>query len=272
MTSPWTLTAHVRDLLGPLADEGDHQEDVGVVGADPVGDGLEQHRLARLGRAHDQRALALPDRVDQVDEALAQVLGVGLEVDQLDRVDRRQVPEVRAPAGGVGVDAVDAVDTDQAPELLALVRRADRPGDPVADAEAEAAHLARRDVHVIVARQQAMAAHEAVAVIDHVEDAERVVEARALGLGLQDLVDQVVTAVGGRVLDVELDADLTELVDGHLGQVADVQVVALARGFELRDLVLLRHGQAVGGLGASPGSAVAAGALVGAVGHWGEHT
>ena len=66
--------AHVRDFLGPLADEGDHQEDLRVVGADAVGDLLEEHRLAGLGRADDQGALALADRVDQVDQPLAQVL------------------------------------------------------------------------------------------------------------------------------------------------------------------------------------------------------
>ena len=214
----------------------------------------------------------MPERVDEVDEPLAQVLRVRLEVDQLDRVDRRQVPEVRAAAGGVGVDAVDAVDADQAPELLALARRADRAGDAVADAEPEAADLARRDVDVVGARQQAVAAHEAVAVVDDVEDAEGIVEPGALGLGLEDLVDEVVAAVDARVLDVELDADLAELLDGHLAEVADVQVVALARRLELRDLVLLRDGQAVGGLGSTARPAVAAGALVGAVRHWGGHT
>ena len=30
--------AHVRDLLRPLADERDHEQDVGVVGGDAVGD------------------------------------------------------------------------------------------------------------------------------------------------------------------------------------------------------------------------------------------
>ena len=145
-------TAHVRDLLGPLADEGDHQEDVRVVGADAVGDALEQHRLAGLGRADDERALALAERVDEVDQALAEVLRVRLEVDQLDRVDRGQVPEVRAAAGGLGVDAVDGVDAEQAPVLLALARGAHGAGDAVADAQAEAADLAGADVDVVRAR------------------------------------------------------------------------------------------------------------------------
>ena len=149
----------------------------------------------------------LPERVDEVDEPLAQVLRVRLEVDQLDRVDRRQVPEVRAAAGGVGVDAVDAVDADQAPELLALARRADGAGDAVADAEAEAAHLARRDVDVVGAGQQAVAAHEAVAVVHDVEDAEGIVQPGTLGLRLEDLVDEIVAAV--RRGDVSISRPLT---------------------------------------------------------------
>ena len=61
--------AHVGDLLRSLADERDHEQDLRVVGADAVGDLLEQHRLAGLRRADDQGALALADRVDQVDRA-----------------------------------------------------------------------------------------------------------------------------------------------------------------------------------------------------------
>ena len=125
--------AHVRDFLRPLADQGDHQEDVRVVGADAVGDVLEQHRLAGLGRADDQGALALADRVDEVDQALAQVLRVRLEVDQLVRVDRGQVPEDGATTGGLGIDAVDGVDPEHAPVLLRLAGGADGSGDAVAD-------------------------------------------------------------------------------------------------------------------------------------------
>ena len=53
-------------------------------------------------------------------------LGSCLEVDQLVRVDGRQVVEVRPAPGGLGVDAVDAVDPQQAPVLLVLARGADR--------------------------------------------------------------------------------------------------------------------------------------------------
>jgi hypothetical protein len=40
---------HVRDFLGTLVHEDDHEVGLGVVGRDGVGDGLQHHRLARLG-------------------------------------------------------------------------------------------------------------------------------------------------------------------------------------------------------------------------------
>ena len=177
-----------------------------------------------------------------------------------------------AAAGGVGVDAVDAVDADQAPVLLALVGRADGAGDPVADAQAEPAHLAGRDVDVVRARQQAVAAHEAVALVDDVEDAEGVVQAGALGLGLEDLVDEVVACarVGSPSISRRAPTSSSS-VDGHLAQVADVEVVALARGLELGDLVLIGDGQAAG-LGSTARPSIAARALVGTVRHGVGHT
>ena len=196
--------AHVGDLLGPLADERDHEEDLRVVGADAVGDLLEEHRLAGLGRADDEGALALAERVDEVDEPLAQVLGVGLEVDQLVRVDRGQVAEDRPASGRLGIDAVDAVDPEHAPVLLRLARGADGAGDAVADAQAEPADLAGADVDVLRAGQQAVAAHEAEALVDDVEDAGRVGVAGALGLALEDALDELVLALSAFGLELEV--------------------------------------------------------------------
>ena len=58
-----------------------------------------------------------------------------------------------------------------------------------------------------------MPAHEAVAVVDDVEDAGRVDLAAALDLALEDLLDEVVLAHLPRVVDVEVGADLDELVE-----------------------------------------------------------
>ena len=63
------VAAHVGDLFGPLVDEQHHEVHLGVVALDRVHDLLEDRGLAGLRRRHDQAALALPDRRDQVDDA-----------------------------------------------------------------------------------------------------------------------------------------------------------------------------------------------------------
>ena len=205
--------AHVGDFLRALADERDHEQDLGVVGADAVGDLLEEHRLARLRRRDDQRALALAERVDEVDQALREVLRVSLEVDQLNRVDWRQGVEVRSALGRLGIDAVDRLDPDQAPVLLAVLGLADDATDTVAGAQAETADLRGRDVDVVRRGHDAAPAQEAVAIVDDVEDAHDVDLARPLDLALDDALDEIVLAHLARVIDIEVSADLDELTE-----------------------------------------------------------
>ena len=56
-----------------------------------------------------------------------------------------------------------------------------------------------------------MAAHEAEALVDDVEDAARVGVAGALGLALEDALDEVVLALLGAGLELEVAADRAEL-------------------------------------------------------------
>ena len=83
-----------------------------------------------------------------------------------------------------------------------------------------------------------MPAHEAEALVDDVEDAGGVVEAGALGLALEDPVDQVRLVVVRARVELEVAPDGAKLGDAHLEQVGDVEVVALARGLELLHLVV----------------------------------
>ncbi len=119
-------------------------------------------------------------------------------------MDRGQVTEDGTRPGGVGVDAVDRIDPEHAPVLLGLARRADGARHAVADAEPEAADLARADVDVVGAREQAVAAQEAEAFVDDVEDAGGVVMAGALGLALEDQVDEDVLALAAGGIDLEI--------------------------------------------------------------------
>ena len=59
---------HVRHFLRALVDQQHDQVALGVVGGDRLGDVLQEHRLTGAGRGDDQRALALSDRRDDVDD------------------------------------------------------------------------------------------------------------------------------------------------------------------------------------------------------------
>ena len=117
---------HVGDLFGTLVDQHDHEVDLGVVGRDRVGDLLQHDRLAGLGRRDDEAALALADRRDEVDDALRQLLGLGLEAQALLRVERRELAELDAGRGILDGQAVDRVDLDERVVLLAAGLRRPR--------------------------------------------------------------------------------------------------------------------------------------------------
>ena len=128
MTSPLDRALHVGDLFGALVDEHDHEVDLGVVGRDRVGDLLQHDRLAGLGRRDDEAALALADRGDEVDDALRELLGLGLEAQALLRVERRQLAELDAGRGVLDRQAVDRVDLDERVVLLAAATARPRAG------------------------------------------------------------------------------------------------------------------------------------------------
>src|SRR5215831_12477984 len=164
---------HVGDFLGPLVHEHDHEVAFGVVLGDRVRDRLHDERLAGLRRRHDEPALALADRGDQVDDPGRHVARLGLQPEPFLWVQRHQLGELRPGLGLLGVEAVDLVQPDERVELLpalALPRLPDRALDDVALAQAVPAHLGQRDVDVIGSRQVAGRADETV-VVQHVQDA-----------------------------------------------------------------------------------------------------
>ena len=214
--------AHVRHLFGPLADERHHQKRLRVVLDDPVRDVLEHRRLARLGGRQDQAALAFADRRNEVDEALGEVLLVGLDVEHLVGEDRDQRIEVRPALGGLGVDRVDRVDAKQAPVLLLVLGRTGLAGHPVPGPQAEAANLGGADVDVVGRRHDAVTAQEPEALIDDLQDPLRdaglpiLVEARASGRQrhrVEQLEDEVLVLQLLSALDPVLGRELAQLVD-----------------------------------------------------------
>ena len=89
-----------------------------------------------------------------------------------------------------------------------------------------------------------MTAEEAEALIDDIEDAARVGITGALGLALEDALDEIVLALLGAGRELQVAADRAELVDGHLAKIGDVQIVPLAGGFELLLFLVIGDGGA----------------------------
>jgi hypothetical protein len=205
---------HVGDLFGSLADEGHHQVNVRVVGRHRVGDGLEQQRLAGLGRRDDQAALAAPNGGDQVNQPPRDVGAFRLHDETLAREDRRQVVEVRAAFGGLWVHAVDGLDPQQAEVFLVFLGRANLARDHVAGAQPKAADLRLRDVDIGGAGQEPVVAEEAEAIVHDLEHTGAEDVPLALGLGAQQPEDQVLLFEGAVARQVPIASDVSQFGDG----------------------------------------------------------
>ena len=111
----------------------------GMIDRDAVGDRLEQHRLAGLGRTDDQAALSAAHRRDEVDHASGEFGRViRFQLKPLVWEDGGEVLEVRAGGGLGGAEPVDEVDPGESVVLLALLGRADGADHVVAGAQSAA--------------------------------------------------------------------------------------------------------------------------------------
>ena len=90
--------AEVRHLLRPLVDEQQDEVHLGMVLRDGLAQVLEERGLARLGRRHDEPALAAPDGGDEVDDAQARLRLLRGQPEGLVRVDGHEVLEMRQHA------------------------------------------------------------------------------------------------------------------------------------------------------------------------------
>src|SRR5512141_2781257 len=87
--------AKVGDLLGALVDQ--EHDDVNVRRVDPDGvrHPFQERRLPGLRRRHDQASLAAADRSQQVDDAAAHLVRLGLELQPGVWIDRDELLEGR---------------------------------------------------------------------------------------------------------------------------------------------------------------------------------
>ena len=69
---------HVGDFFWTLINENNHEVNLWVVDCNRVGDRLKNQSLTGLRRRHDKTTLALTDWRNQVDDASAELVGLGL--------------------------------------------------------------------------------------------------------------------------------------------------------------------------------------------------
>ena len=137
----------IGDFLGPLVNEEHHRVHFRMVRGDGVANLLEDGRLARARRRHDQPARALADGRDEVDDPGFHRVRRGLQLEFLDRVNRGQVLE----AHGFGVILEGHfVDLVHGLELRAgaAMRRLRGPLDEAALAQKAAADGVRRHENI----------------------------------------------------------------------------------------------------------------------------
>ena len=248
---------HVGDFFGTLVDEQRDDVRVGMIDRDRVRDVLEQRRLTGFRRRDDQRALALADRAEEIDDARRELRRANFELKALLRVDRRALFEDAPAFDRFGIEVVDFVDANESVVLFALFRPARLSLDHVAAAQFEAANLRLADVDVVVADVVAGAAQEAVALGQDVENAARHLDARARDLRLHEQSDDLVFLDFRRrgYLDFEFFGDLDQFVLRFLGQLSRGQH---RRHFDLRNLIVISR---PGVAGSDGGGAYADGVL-----------
>jgi len=114
---------HVGHFFRPLIDEQHDQIHLRVIGRNGLRDVLQQHRLTRAGRRDDEAALAFADGRHEVHDAGGDVVGGGLELEALLRIERRQVLEEELVTRLVGRLEVDRFHFDEREVPLAILGR-----------------------------------------------------------------------------------------------------------------------------------------------------
>ena len=143
---------HFGDLFRTLVYQQHHQVHVGIVGRDRMRNMLHHHRLATLGRRHQQGALAAADRSDQINHAAGDVfltLDVALKLHLLGGKQRREVFEHYLVLVRIGRAPIDFVELVQRKVAFAVLGCAHFAFHHVAGVQVEAPHLAGTDVNII---------------------------------------------------------------------------------------------------------------------------
>ena len=220
---------HVGDFFRAFVDQQNDDDGLGVVGADGLGDVLENDGLAGLRRRHDEATLAFPQGRDQVDDARDQVRGTAVAAFEHEALFREQGGEVLEQdlvLPGVRLAHVDLVDLEQG-EVLPVLGRADLAGDAVAGAQAETPDLAGRDIDVVGTGEVGTArrAQEAESVLKDFEHALAVDVFAVLGDPPQDCGNNLLFAQAREVIEADIPGHVDQFGDGFGFEVSEIHGV-----------------------------------------------
>ena len=163
--------AHVGDFFGALVDEQHDEFDLRVVALDRGCDGLHDRGLAGLWRRHDDAALALTNRADEVDNSSRHVVCIRRVLEMQLRVgeQRSEVFEARTRTRLFGIAAVHRVDLKQRRVLLVTTSWTAEAGNKVTLTQTELAGELHRDVGIVAAGEVAIHSQEAIALVAQIE-------------------------------------------------------------------------------------------------------
>ena len=151
--------------------------------------------------------------------------GSGFQNEPLVREQRREIVEMRFFLRLVRVFAVHALDLEQREKFFLFLGRPDLAGDEVAGLQIEPADLRRRNVNVLRAGQviEALRPQEAEAFRQHFEHALGKQHARALGVFLEDVENDLVLAHRAEIFHAQLLGHVVQLAHLHRLQFGDVE-------------------------------------------------
>ncbi|MFM1944278.1 MAG: hypothetical protein RI897_3260 [Verrucomicrobiota bacterium] len=215
---------HVCYFLGAFIDEEDEQVSIRGIFDDGVGDLLEQDGFAGTRRCDDEAAGAFTDGADEVEDSGGHLFRVAFEHEALIGEERGEVIEVGFIFGLIGFFVADLFHFEEGEEAFLFFWGADLAVDDVTCLEVEAADLGGGDVNIFRAGQvvEALRAEEAEAFGQDFEHAIGEQGATALGVVLEDGVDELLFFHRAEVLDPHGFGHLGEFGDRGCLEVTDI--------------------------------------------------
>ena len=184
-----------------------------MIGGYRVGERLQHHGFSGARRRDDQAALSFSNRAKQVEHAARQIFTRRFHFQAALGIERREVIEEYFISRDFGVLEINRLDFDEREIALTVFGRPNLSRDGVAGPQVELPDLRRGNVNVIRAGQIVVfrGAQEAEAIGQAFQDAFGENQAVLLGLGAEDLEDQLLLAHAAGARDCQVLGDFRQI-------------------------------------------------------------